>query len=173
MRAVVQRVNSARVEVAGVVVGQIENGLIAFVGIGKGDGDAEARYLVDKIIDLRVFEDEQGKMNRALADVTGGLLVVSQFTLYGDVSRGRRPSFDRAMPPPEAEKLYQRFVALARARHPTVETGRFGAAMKVVVDNDGPVTLLLETAPSGALEPTSSGAPETAPSSPVPGSAQG
>jgi len=153
MRAVVQRVLSARVEVAGVVVGQIDNGLVAFVGIGKGDGEAEARHLVDKVIDLRIFEDEKGKMSRALADVSGGLLVVSQFTLYGDVSRGRRPSFDQAMLPPDAEKLYDHFVALARARHPTVETGRFGAAMKVVVDNDGPVTLWLDTAPAG-IPPT-------------------
>jgi D-tyrosyl-tRNA(Tyr) deacylase len=145
MRAVVQRVSAARVEVAGEVVGRIEKGLIAFVGIGKGDGEADARWLVDKIIGLRAFEDEQGKMNRALADVAGGLLLVSQFTLYGDTSRGRRPGFDAAMPPAEAEPLYERVVALARERHPTVETGRFRADMRVLVDNDGPVTLLLET----------------------------
>lgn len=145
MRAVVQRVTAARVEVAGEVVGSIEHGLVAFVGIGKGDGEDQARYLVEKIARLRVFEDEQGKMNRALADVAGGLLIVSQFTLYGDTSHGRRPGFDRAMPPTEAERLYDHFVTLARARHLQVETGRFRAAMKVLVDNDGPVTLLLET----------------------------
>jgi D-tyrosyl-tRNA(Tyr) deacylase len=145
MRAVVQRVVTARVEVAGEVVGAIDRGLVAFIGIGKGDGEAEARYLVDKIVLLRVFEDEQGKMNRALADVAGGLLVVSQFTLYGDTSRGRRPGFDRAMAPAEAERLYDRVVALARARHSPVATGRFRADMRVLVDNDGPVTLLLET----------------------------
>jgi D-aminoacyl-tRNA deacylase len=145
MRAVVQRVTAARVEVAGQIVGSIERGLVAFVGIGKGDGEAEARYLVDKVIELRVFEDEQGKMNRALGEVAGGLLVVSQFTLYGDTSRGRRPGFDRAMPPAEAERLYDHFVTLARARHSPVATGRFGADMRVLVDNDGPVTLLLET----------------------------
>jgi D-tyrosyl-tRNA(Tyr) deacylase len=145
MRAVVQRVTAARVEVAGEIVGRIERGLVAFVGIGKGDGEKEAAYLVDKIIGLRVFEDDRGKMNRALADVGGALLVVSQFTLYGDVRRGRRPGFDDAMPPEEAEPLYDRFVALARARHPHVETGRFRADMRVVVDNDGPVTILLET----------------------------
>jgi len=145
MRAVVQRVTSARGEVAGEIVGSIERGLVAFVGIGKGDGEAEARYLVDKIASLRIFEDDQGKMNRALADVAGGLLLVSQFTLYGDTSRGRRPGFDRAMPPAEAERLYDHVVALARARHSPVETGRFRADMRVLVDNDGPVTLLVET----------------------------
>jgi D-tyrosyl-tRNA(Tyr) deacylase len=145
MRAVVQRVTAARVEVAGEIVGRIERGLVAFVGIGKGDGEKEAVYLVDKIIGLRVFEDDRGKMNRALADVGGALLVVSQFTLYGDVRRGRRPGFDDAMPPEEAEPLYDRFVALAKERHPLVETGRFRADMRVVVDNDGPVTILLDT----------------------------
>ena len=145
MRAVVQRVTAARVEVAGEIVGRIERGLVAFVGIGKGDGEAEARYLVDKITSLRVFEDDEGKMNRALADVAGGLLLVSQFTLYGDTSRGRRPGFDRAMPPAEAERLYDRVVTLARERHSPVETGRFRADMRVLVDNDGPVTLLVET----------------------------
>jgi D-tyrosyl-tRNA(Tyr) deacylase len=145
MRAVVQRVTAARVEVAGQVVGRIDGGLVAFVGIGKGDTEAEATYLVDKIVGLRVFEDDQGKMNRALADVGGALLVVSQFTLYGDVRRGRRPGFDDAMPPAEAEPLYDRFVALARARHPHVETGRFRADMRVLVDNTGPVTLILDT----------------------------
>ena len=145
MRAVVQRVTAARVEVAGVVVGSIGRGLVAFVGIGKGDTLVQARYLVDKITGLRVFEDEQGKMNRALAEIAGGLLVVSQFTLYGDTSRGRRPGFDQAMPPAEAEHLYDEFVALARAHHSPVETGRFRADMRVLVDNDGPVTLLLET----------------------------
>jgi D-tyrosyl-tRNA(Tyr) deacylase len=145
MRAVVQRVTAGRVEVAGELVGRIEKGLVAFIGIGKGDGETEARWLVDKIIGLRVFEDDQGKMNRALGDVAGGLLLVSQFTLYGDTSRGRRPGFDGAMPPAEAEPLYERVVTLARERHPVVETGRFRADMRVLVDNDGPVTLWVET----------------------------
>jgi D-tyrosyl-tRNA(Tyr) deacylase len=145
MRAVVQRVTAARVEVAGEVVGSIERGLVAFIGIGKGDGEDAARYLADKIVELRVFEDDQGKMNRSLADVAGGLLLVSQFTLYGDTSRGRRPGFDRAMPPIEAEQLYDHFVTLVRARHAPVATGRFRADMRVLVDNDGPVTLLFES----------------------------
>ena len=146
MRAVVQRVTAARVEVAAEVVGRIEKGLVAFVGIGKGDTESEATYLVDKIVGLRIFEDDRGKMNRALADVGGALLVVSQFTLYGDVRRGRRPGFDDAMAPETAEPLYDRFVVLAKERHPKVETGRFRADMRVLVDNDGPVTILLDTA---------------------------
>jgi D-aminoacyl-tRNA deacylase len=150
MRAVVQRVSAARVEVAGEVVGRIDQGLVAFIGIAKGDGEADARYVVDKIVSLRIFEDEQGKMDRALGDVGGGLLVVSQFTLYGDISRGRRPGFDRAMPPAEAERLYEHVVLLARARHSLVATGRFRADMKVIVDNDGPVTLILESPHRGA-----------------------
>jgi D-aminoacyl-tRNA deacylase len=145
MRAVVQRVSAARVEVDRKVIGRIDHGLIAFVGIAKGDGEADARYLVDKIVSLRIFEDEQAKMNRALGDVDGGLLLVSQFTLYGDTSRGRRPGFDRAMPPAEAERLYEHVVLLARARHSPVETGQFRADMRVIVDNHGPVTLLLES----------------------------
>jgi D-tyrosyl-tRNA(Tyr) deacylase len=145
MRAVVQRVATARVEVAGEVVGQIDRGLVAFVGIGKEDTEADAVCLVDKIVGLRIFEDDRGKMNRALADIGAGLIVVSQFTLYGDVRRGRRPGFDDAMPPAEAERLYDRCVALARERHPRVETGRFRADMRVLVDNDGPVTILIDT----------------------------
>ena len=114
MRAVVQRVSAARVEVAGAVVGAIDRGLLVFLGIGREDAASDVEYLVGKITELRVFEDEQGKMNRALEEVGGALLVVSQFTLYGDTRRGRRPSFDMAMPPEEAEKLYERFVAEAR-----------------------------------------------------------
>ena len=146
MRAVVQRVTAARVEVAGEIVGEVGKGLVVFVGIGKGDGDVEASYLVDKIVGLRVFEDDQGKMNRALGEVDGGLLIVSQFTLYGDVRRGRRPGFDDAMPPAEAETLYDRFVALARGKHARVATGRFRADMRVLVDNDGPVTIWMDSA---------------------------
>jgi D-aminoacyl-tRNA deacylase len=145
MRAVVQRVSAARVEVAGALVGAIDRGLLVFLGIGREDVASDVEYLVGKITELRVFEDEQGKMNRALEEVGGALLVVSQFTLYGDTRRGRRPSFDMAMPPEEAEKLYELFVAEARRSVKRVETGRFRADMRVVADNDGPVTLILES----------------------------
>jgi D-aminoacyl-tRNA deacylase len=145
MRAVVQRVSAARVEVGGAVVGAIERGLVIFLGIGREDAESDIDYLVDKVIGLRVFEDEQGKMNHALAEAGGGLLIVSQFTLYGDTRRGRRPSFDAAMPPAEAEKLYEAFVAKARRAASKVETGRFRADMRVIVENDGPVTLILES----------------------------
>src|SRR3954462_6227726 len=127
MRAVVQRVSAARVEVDGTVVGAIARGLVVFLGVGKGDSESDVDYLVDKVIGLRVFEDEQGKMNRALEEVGGGLLVVSQFTLYGDTRRGRRPSFEAAMPPAEAEALYEAFVQKARRAAKQVETGRFRA----------------------------------------------
>jgi D-tyrosyl-tRNA(Tyr) deacylase len=146
MRAVVQRVTSARVEVEGQVVGQIERGLVVFLGIGKDDDPADVAYLGDKVLGLRVFADEHGKMNRALADVGGGLLIVSQFTLFADTSRGNRPSFTAAMPPDRAEGLYQDFVTHCRGRSGAVATGRFRADMRVVVDNDGPVTLLLDSA---------------------------
>jgi D-tyrosyl-tRNA(Tyr) deacylase len=146
MRAVVQRVTAARVEVGGETVGRIERGFVIFLGIGKDDGPADVEYVADKVLGLRVFADENGKMNRALADVDGGLLVISQFTLFGDTSRGRRPSFADAMAPDRAEKLYEDFVATCRRRSNRVETGRFGADMRVVVDNDGPVTLLLDSA---------------------------
>jgi D-tyrosyl-tRNA(Tyr) deacylase len=148
MRAIVQRVLAARVVVSGQTVGKIERGLVVFLGFGKGDATSDADHLVEKILGLRIFEDGEGKMNRALVDVSGGLLIISQFTLYGDVTRGRRPSFDQAMPPKEAEELYERFVSLARAAYPQIETGRFGADMQVTVENDGPVTLIVEVPPS-------------------------
>ena len=113
--------------------------------MGRGDHESDARYLADKVVGLRVFEGTGGKMTHALADVGGGLLVVSQFTLYGDVRRGRRPSFDAAMLPGPAEQLYETFVTLVRARVAQVATGRFGADMRVSVENDGPVTLILES----------------------------
>jgi D-tyrosyl-tRNA(Tyr) deacylase len=145
MRAVVQRVHGARVEVSGAVVGAIQQGLVCFLGVGKGDGEQDGAYLVSKVCGLRVFEDEQGKMSRSLGDVGGGLLVISQFTLYGDLRRGRRPSFESAMPPAEAERLYEQFVLLARERAPNVATGRFRSRMRVVIDNDGPVTLVVDS----------------------------
>lgn len=145
MRAVVQRVTSARVDVGGQTVGRIERGLAVFLGIGKDDGPADVAHVADKVLGLRVFADDRGKMNRALADVDGGLLIISQFTLFGDTSRGRRPSFTDAMAPDRAEELYLAFVAYCRRQRSRVETGRFGADMRVVVDNDGPVTLLIDS----------------------------
>jgi D-tyrosyl-tRNA(Tyr) deacylase len=147
MRAVVQRVAWAKVEVDGEITGQIEHGLLVYLGAGKGDTDADRAYLLSKILGLRIFESE-GKMDKSVVDVGGALLVVSQFTLYGDVRRGRRPSFDGAMPPEEAERTYDRFVAEARAQGIRVETGRFRASMKVTSLNDGPVTIWIDSARS-------------------------
>ncbi|AUX46177.1 D-tyrosyl-tRNA(Tyr) deacylase [Sorangium cellulosum] len=145
MRAVVQRALAARVEVEGQVVGAIEHGLVAFVGAAKDDDDADADHIANKIAGLRVFSDDAGKMSRALADVRGGVLAISQFTLFGDVRRGLRPSFDGAMEPARAEALYDRVVAALRARGLEVATGRFRADMRVFVENDGPVTILLDS----------------------------
>ncbi len=145
MRAVVQRALAARVEVDGEVTGAIERGLVAFVGAGADDTEADIAYVVGKVVSLRVFPDAEGKMSRALAEAGGALLVVSQFTLFGDVRRGNRPSFSGAMEPVAAEQMYERFVAEARARGVTVATGRFRASMKVFVENDGPVTILIDS----------------------------
>ncbi len=145
MRAVVQRVRSARVEVDGEVVGAIERGLCAFVGAGEDDDDGDLGYTADKIIGLRVFPDAAGKMSLALAEVGGAILAVSQFTVYGDMRRGRRPSFDAAMAPDLARPAFDRFVAMLRERGATVATGRFAADMRVIVDNDGPVTILIDS----------------------------
>jgi D-aminoacyl-tRNA deacylase len=145
MRAVVQRALAARVEVSGEVVGAIERGLVAFVGAGKDDTEADADYVAGKVAGLRVFSDAAGKMSRSLADVGGSLLAISQFTLFGDVRRGLRPGFDEAMEPVRAEALYERFIAGVRARGVEVKTGRFRADMRVLVDNDGPVTILVDS----------------------------
>lgn len=145
MRAVVQRVKSASVTIADDVVGQIAAGLVVLIGAGHDDTLDDAKYLVDKIVGLRIFSDDAGQMNRSVADIGGGLLLVSQFTLYGDVRKGRRPSFTDAMPPGPAETLYDEFVALARATSVPVQTGRFRADMQVALVNDGPVTLLLDS----------------------------
>lgn len=147
MRAVVQRVSRCEVRVAGEVVGRIGRGLLVLLGIGDQDGPEDLEYLVRKVVGLRVFEDAAGAMNLALAEVDGELLVVSQFTLYGDCRKGRRPAFVRAMAPGPAERLCDQFVARARelgVRH--VATGRFRAMMDVELVNDGPVTLLLDSA---------------------------
>lgn len=145
MRAVVQRALAARVEVGGEIVGEIGRGLVAFVGAAKDDTDADVDYVANKVAGLRVFPDDAGKMARALADVGGGLLAISQFTVFGDLRRGLRPGFDGAMEPARAEQLYERFVAGVRSRGLPVATGRFRADMRVLVDNDGPVTLLIDS----------------------------
>ncbi|HEY3275496.1 MAG TPA: D-aminoacyl-tRNA deacylase [Syntrophorhabdaceae bacterium] len=144
MRAVVQRVKEARVEVAGVVKGSIKAGLLVFVGIGRHDGEGEAEWMVDKIINLRIFETEEGKLDKSLLDIDGELLLVSQFTLYGDCSKGRRPSFSDAMPAEEARKMFALFVEKARRKTEKVETGVFQADMEVFLVNDGPVTMIIE-----------------------------
>ena len=146
MRAVVQRVSWARVRVGDEVVGEIDRGLLVLLGAGQGDGDRDADYLAHKVVGLRVFEDDAQNMNRALADVSGALLVVSQFTLYGDCRKGRRPSFVNALEPAEASRLCDRFVAACRAEGAPVATGRFRAMMQVELCNDGPVTLMLDSA---------------------------
>jgi D-tyrosyl-tRNA(Tyr) deacylase len=148
MRAVVQRVAWAKVEVDGEVTGAIDQGLLVYLGAGKGDGDADRAYVLSKVLGLRIFENEQGKMDKSVVDVGGALLVVSQFTLYGDVRKGRRPSFDAAMAPEEAEPAYEAFVREARAQGIRVETGRFRATMKVSSLNDGPVTIWIDSARS-------------------------
>jgi D-tyrosyl-tRNA(Tyr) deacylase len=142
VRAVVQRVSEARVEVDGEVVGRIGRGLLVLLGVGRDDDEAAARALATRIVQLRVFDDDAGRMNLALGDVGGAMLVVSQFTLWGDTNAGRRPSWSRAAPGAQAEPLYRAFVA--RVRELGVETaeGRFGAHMMVQLVNDGPVTLL-------------------------------
>jgi D-aminoacyl-tRNA deacylase len=145
MRAVVQRVQRAQVSVDGEVVGRVGPGLLVLLGAGQGDGSADVATLVDKVVNLRIFEDDAGKMNRSLLDSGGGLLVVSQFTLYGDCRRGRRPSFTEALEPTAAAALCGQFVTQARTCGVPVATGRFGARMEVELVNDGPVTLLLDS----------------------------
>jgi len=145
MRAVVQRVTRARVTVADQIIGEIQNGLVVLLGIARDDTKYDADYLVPKIIALRIFDDAEGRMNVSVKDVAGGLLVVSQFTLYGDVRRGLRPSWSDAAPPEIAEPLYDYFVASSRKLLGRVETGSFRAMMQVELVNDGPVTILLDS----------------------------
>jgi D-tyrosyl-tRNA(Tyr) deacylase len=146
MRAVIQRVTGAQVTVDGEVIGKIANGLLVLLGIARTDTATDAGYLAGKIAGLRIFDDEKGKMNLAMADVKGSMMVVSQFTLYGDVRRGKRPSFDDAAPPQQARDLYEHFVERIRAAGLICETGRFQAVMQVELVNDGPVTILLDSA---------------------------
>ena len=145
MRSIIQRVKEAKVDVDGETVGQIGEGMLVLLGAGKDDSDVDAEYLAEKILTLRIFEDTDGKMNLSVTDTGGSLLVVSQFTLYGDCRKGRRPSFDKAAPPEIAEALYEEFVSKLRARGAKVETGRFRAMMDVHLVNWGPVTLMLDS----------------------------
>ena len=149
MISVLQRVREARVDVDGRTVGAIGAGLLVLVCAERGDTDAEADKLLAKILKLRIFSDDAGKMNRSVQDVEGGLLIVSQFTLAADTSGGNRPSFTNAADPQTGQALYEHFVARARATHPQVQTGRFAADMKVQLINDGPVTVPLRIAPPG------------------------
>jgi D-aminoacyl-tRNA deacylase len=146
MRAVVQRVSRAKVTVGGEITGEIRRGLLVLLGVGAGDARADADYLADKIIGLRIFEDAGGKMNLPVAEVEGALLVVSQFTLYGDVRRGKRPSFDGAAAPQAARELYEYFVEKIRAAGLRCETGHFQEMMQVELVNEGPVTILVDSA---------------------------
>lgn len=145
MRAVVQKVKKSSVKVDGKVVGQIGKGINALIGITEGDTLEDIEYLKNKILNLRIFEDEEGKLNKSLKDVNGELLVISQFTLYGDCRRGRRPSFIEALSGDKSEKIYNDFVDLCRKEVPNVQTGVFGAHMDVDIQNDGPVTLLIDS----------------------------
>jgi D-aminoacyl-tRNA deacylase len=145
MRVVIQRVKEAQVRVAGQLVGQIASGLLVFLGIGRQDSTACADYLVKKITELRIFEDTQGKMNLPAQEVGGQFLVVSQFTLYGNCDKGRRPSFDEAADPAKGEELYNYFVAQLKATKAKVETGQFRAMMQVALVNDGPVTFVIDS----------------------------
>ncbi len=145
MRAVVQRVSRARVTVVTRTIGQIERGMVVLLGVGSADKEADAEYLAEKIAGLRIFEDEEGKMNRGVSEVGGAVLAVSQFTLYGDTRRGKRPSFDAAARPEQARTLYGHFVECIRAQGLRCETGQFQAMMQVELVNDGPVTILLDS----------------------------
>jgi D-tyrosyl-tRNA(Tyr) deacylase len=146
MRAVVQRVSRAQVSVNGEITGKIGLGLLVLLGVGQSDTEADAIYLAEKICGLRVFEDDQGKMNRSVQEAGGSVLAVSQFTLYGDVRRGKRPSFDGAAPPEKARALYKFFVEQIRHAGLNCETGRFQEMMSVELVNEGPVTILLDSA---------------------------
>lgn len=145
MKALIQRVRHARVEVAGEIVGAIDQGLLVLVGVEREDDRAKADKLLGKLLAYRVFADDEGRMNRSLSDIGGGLLLVSQFTLAADTRSGLRPSFSSAAPPALGEELYDYLLAQARQRHPQVACGRFGADMQVHLQNDGPVTFLLES----------------------------
>ncbi|MEW6621735.1 MAG: D-aminoacyl-tRNA deacylase [Bacillota bacterium] len=146
MRTVVQRVSKGSVQVADEIVGQIQNGLVVYLGVGKGDDERDAEYLAEKIVNLRIFEDEKAKMNLSILDTDGEILVVSQFTLYGDCRKGRRPSFIESAPPEEGERLFNYFIEILRLRWKIkIETGIFRENMQVASVNEGPVTILLDS----------------------------
>ena len=145
MKAVIQRVTGADVKIDGKINGEISNGLMVLLGVGNGDTDEDMKYIADKIINLRIFSDENDKMNLSLKDVGGSMLVISQFTLYGDCSHGRRPYFGDAMEPVGANEMYESFVRYVKEQGIHTETGEFGADMKVTLTNDGPVTIILES----------------------------
>lgn len=146
MRAVIQRVKQASVTVDGEKVGSINKGLLLFLGVHRHDGEKELAWMVDKVINLRLFEDQDGKMNLSLADIDGEILIVSQFTLYGDCRKGRRPGFSQAAPPKQAQVLYEKFITAVQQKGLTTASGTFQAMMDVALVNDGPVTLLLDSA---------------------------
>ena len=152
MRLVLQRVKEAHVDVAGATVGSISTGLLVLVGITATDTEQDAEYLADKVIYLRIFPDDERRMNRSILEVGGSLLVVSQFTLYGDCRKGRRPSFDQAAPPEQARQLYEHFIERLSSRNILVQTGVFQAEMQVHLVNDGPVTFVLDS-PDGQMPP--------------------
>ena len=145
MRAVIQRVNNASVEVDGKTVGKIGKGLLVFLGVGDGDTDRDLNYIADKTAGLRVFSDEDDKMNLSVTDINGEILVVSQFTLYGDCRKGRRPNFTSSMEPVTAEKMYEDFIKTIESKGIKTAHGEFGADMQVSISNDGPVTILLDS----------------------------
>ena len=145
MRAVIQRVNRASVKIDNIIHGEIAHGMLVLLGISKSDEKTDLQWLAEKTVNLRIFEDQQGKMNRSLADIDGEMLIISQFTLYGDCRKGRRPGFSSAAPPEIAEPLYQQFIEEVKNRQVRVATGIFQATMEVELINDGPVTLMLDT----------------------------
>ena len=145
MRAVIQRVNNASVSVDGEMVGSIQKGLLIFLGIGSGDTQKDLEYIADKTVGLRIFSDADDKMNLSVTDIDGEILIVSQFTLYGDCRKGRRPNFTASMPPKEAERMYEAFIDNIKNRGINVASGVFGADMQVSISNDGPVTILLDS----------------------------
>lgn len=145
MKVVIQRVKSSSVTVNGKIIGEIKRGLNVLFAFTQGDSDEDLEYMKEKILNLRIFEDENGKMNKSLLDINGELLLISQFTLYGDCSKGRRPNFMRALSKDEAKMLYDKFIRLLRGEVKKVKSGQFGADMNVKIENDGPVTLIIDS----------------------------